>query len=140
MVNITETKHSFEDLLPGARNAVHTWLNVQPGQHILIVADEHSRRISDAMELAAKEVDASCRRVIVEDLGPRPTTAFPDSFLNSLKGLDAAIYCVFPQPNELPSRIQFTRAIEANHINVTIIYRISEDFSLSYSFSRLFAS
>ncbi|MGM9991322.1 MAG: aminopeptidase [Candidatus Bruticola sp.] len=127
MVSINNTQHTFEDLLPGARNAVRTCLNLQKNQQIIIVADEHSRRISDAMELAAKEIGATCRRILVEDLGPRPTQGFPDSLLNSLQNVDAAIYCVFPQPNELPSRIQFTRAIEANHVKYAHMVGITED-------------
>ncbi len=126
MTDTREKKYTLEDLLPGAHNAVSTCLNVQPGQKLFILADEHSRLISDALLKSANEAGADVKRVILEDYGTRPMTDMPGEILDSLKDYEVAIYCAFPQMNELPTRIQFSRVIEANHIKLAHMVGITE--------------
>lgn len=115
-------------LLPGARNAVSVCLNVQPGQKIYILADRQSENIGKALEIAAKEAQAQCCMYIVEDYASRPTTQeYPEALIKPLYDCDAAIYCVYPQKDELPARIQFVYAVEANKVKYAHMVGITEE-------------
>lgn len=127
MISTEEKFPELKELMPGARNAIRVCLNVQPGQKVCILADEHSRRIGAALEAAAGEIGASCSKIIVEEVAERPTKKFPDSVLDALRSSDAAIYCVYPQKDELPSRIQVVYAIEEKHIKYAHMVGITEE-------------
>lgn len=126
-MSINTSTHTFADLLPGARNAIMVCLNVQPYNKVLIVADRRNQRIGNALEQAVQEVGASAHKFIIEDYGPRPTLKFPQPILQAALGCDVAIYCVYPQADELPSRMEFVHTITSHQIKYAHMVGITED-------------
>ncbi|MBQ7529128.1 aminopeptidase [bacterium] len=118
--------NKIEELLPGARNAVSVCLNVQPGQRVYILADRRGQNIGLALQQAALEAQAVPRLLIIEDYAPRPTKEYPEELLTPLKDADVCLYCAYPQKDELPARMQFVSAVDANHVKYAHMVGITE--------------
>ena len=114
-------------LVPGARNAVQVCLDVQADQNVFILTDRRTLRVGQALRDAVEEIGATCRLEIVEDHVARPAEHLPSSLMEPLASSEVAIYCVYPQKGELPSRIQLVRCIEERKIKYAHMVGVTED-------------
>src|SRR5215469_4031031 len=64
-------------LMPGAKNAVDVCLNVQPAEHVALIADQASRTVAASLEQALEECGAISTGLLLEDFGPRPMKDAP---------------------------------------------------------------
>jgi aminopeptidase len=104
------------DLLEGARNAVGTCLAIRPGECVALIADEASRDVAAALELALREADADSRPLLLESVTARPMRTPPPAALAALDDCDAGILCVQPQEGELPTRMAIVSVVERRRI------------------------
>jgi leucyl aminopeptidase (aminopeptidase T) len=104
------------DLLPGAKNAVETCLNIKPGERVALIADEPSRAVAASLAAAMENARASCTALLLEDFGPRPIKAAPVPVLEALESADVGILCMNPQPGELTARMAIVKVVERRQI------------------------
>jgi leucyl aminopeptidase (aminopeptidase T) len=97
------------DLAEGARNAVESCLGVGPADRFLLVGDEATAEIDDALEVAALATGAACLRLELERYGERPIPSLPDSIVSELRAFDPNVSAIAIRvvAGELP----FTRAL-----------------------------
>jgi leucyl aminopeptidase (aminopeptidase T) len=104
------------DLLPGAKNAVETCLNIKPGERVALIADEPSRAVAASLAAAMENAHAACTALLLEDFGPRPIKAAPVPVLGALESADVGILCMNPQPGELTARMAIVKVVERRQI------------------------
>ncbi len=102
--------------MPGAKNAVETCLNVRPGEHVALIADDASRAVAASIASALAARHAICTPLLLEDFGPRPMTAAPPAVLSALETADVGIMCMTPQLGELTARMAIVRVVERRQI------------------------
>jgi aminopeptidase len=104
------------ELMPGAKNAIETCLNVKPSEHVALIADEPSRAVAASLAAALKDRHAACTALMLEDFGPRPMKAAPPAVLDALETADVGILCMNPQPGELGARMAIVNIVERRQI------------------------
>jgi aminopeptidase len=104
------------DLLPGAKNAIETCLNVQPRERVALIADEASRAVAASLASALATRHAEFTGLLLEDFGPRPIKAAPQPILEALETADVGIMCMTPQPGELAARMAIVNVVERRQI------------------------
>jgi len=104
------------ELMSGAKNAVDVCLNVRPGEHVALIADEVSRSVAASLERALEERGATFTGLLLEDFGPRPMKGAPEAVLDALEQADAGILCMTPQPGELGARMSIVKVVERRQI------------------------
>jgi aminopeptidase len=65
----------------GISNAIRTCMNVQAEDRVLVITDEKTAEIANALISEAKSTGADSRSVKLEDLGSRPMTEVPPGLL-----------------------------------------------------------
>src|SRR5271155_5733810 len=103
------------DLMPGAKNAIETCLNVKPGEHVALIADEASRCVAASLAAALADRHAEYTGLLLEDFG-RPLKSAPAPVLEALETADVGILCMNPQPGELPARMAIVNVVERRQI------------------------
>jgi aminopeptidase len=104
------------ELMAGARNAVEVCLGVRPGEQVVVIADEVSRKVAASLEEALQERRAIFTGLLLEDLAPRPLSAAPEPVLSALEKTDVGVLCMTPQPGELGARMSIVRVVERRQI------------------------
>jgi aminopeptidase len=104
------------DLLPGARNAIGTCLDVKAGERVALIADEASQAVAASLEHALADAGASAECLLIERVAARPMTAAPAEVIEALKGADVGILCVQPREGELAARMAIVNTIERRRI------------------------
>jgi len=104
------------ELMPGAKNAVDVCLGVQPGEKVLVVADQVSRSVAASLHAAIEQCGAEFTGLLLEDFGPRPMTAAPARVLDALEQTDVGVLCMTPQPGELGARMAIVGVVERRQI------------------------
>jgi aminopeptidase len=104
------------ELMPGAWNAVETCLAVRAGERVALIADELSRVVAASLATALRERRALWKSLLIEELGPRPMSEAPAEILEALRGADAGILCMQPQPGELSMRMAIVKVVEERQI------------------------
>src|ERR1700704_2455049 len=105
-----------DELAPGAHNAVDVCLNIQPGEHIALIADEASGVVAASLAAALDQVGATWTGVLIEQVASRPLTVAPPEVLNALEHADAGILCVQPRQGELGARMAIVSVVERRGI------------------------
>jgi aminopeptidase len=115
----------MSELQPGAQNAIHICLNVQPHERVTVITDRETRPIADALVAEIGKVGAPHRLFVLEDEAPRPLTVFPPVIAAVMELSDVSIFAAQVQANELPTRMQMTdivnrrRMRHAHMVNIT---------------------
>jgi aminopeptidase len=115
----------MSELQPGAQNAIHICLNVQPHERVTVITDRETRPIADALVAEIGKVGAPHRLFVLEDEAPRPLTVFPPVIAADMELSDVSIFAAQVQANELPTRMQMTdivnrrRMRHAHMVNIT---------------------
>src|SRR6201995_1592035 len=104
------------ELMPGAKNAVETCLDVKPQEAVALIADEASRAVAAPIEAALEEREARCLPLLLEDFGPRPMKTAPALVLDALERADVGIMAMTPQPGELGARMSIVKVVERRQI------------------------
>lgn len=104
------------DLMPGAKNAVETCLNIRPGECVALIADETSRAVAASIAAALEDRHARYEGLLLESFGPRPMSAAPYDVLQALETADAGVMCMTPQPGELSARMAIVKVVERRQI------------------------
>ena len=104
------------ELLPGARNAVETCLNVQVGERVTLIADEPSREVAASLAEVLARRGARWNGILVEDLATRPVVEAPEELLRALEEAEVGILCMQPMPGELATRMEIVRVVERKQI------------------------
>jgi aminopeptidase len=102
--------------MAGAKNAVDVCLGVQPGERVVVVADEMSRSVAASLECALEERGAKFTGLLLEDFGSRPMSGAPKAVLDALEKTDVGVLCMTPQPGELTARMAIVRIVERRQI------------------------
>jgi aminopeptidase len=117
---------SFDpELTPGARNAVHVCLNIQPGEKTTVITDEASEEIAAAMEAQLSAAGLEYNTFVLEDYATRPLTEMPSEVLDDMESSQVSIFAVQAQMNELKTRMQMTDVVNrrsmrhAHMVNIT---------------------
>jgi leucyl aminopeptidase (aminopeptidase T) len=115
----------FDDLQPGAANAIRTCLNVQPHERVTVITDREIRPIAEALIAEISRVGAAYRLFVLEDEAARPLVDLPASIAADMELSDVSIFAAHVQQNELGSRMQMTdivnrrRMRHAHMVNIT---------------------
>jgi len=104
------------ELAPGARNAIHTCLRLQPEERVTIITDLETREIADALVREIESVGAEHRTFVLEDHAPRPLAYMPKEILDDLELSQVSIFAAQAHQGELPSRIAMTSVINRRRI------------------------
>lgn len=105
--------YTLEDMGPGAEVAVRICMAVQPGERVLILGDEDSSLISQALADAASPIADSVETHTLESLGHRPITEIPDRLRKSLERFQphVSFYTASSRPGELKFRMAYMPAV-----------------------------
>ena len=71
---------------------VHTALRLSANEHLVVVDDESSKAIGDAISGAAEAVGAWVRRVRLDRFSRRPIRALPELVRHALEGAQASVF------------------------------------------------
>lgn len=116
------------ELSPGARNAVHVCLRIQPVEKVTVITDEMTKEIAASLVHELEQVGAPYKAWVLEDLAPRPLTDLPREILEDMESSQVSIFAVQAQANELKSRMQMTDVVNRRRMRhahmVNINHRI----------------
>jgi len=113
------------ELSPGARNAVHVCLNIQPQEKTTVITDEASREIAAAIEAELDESGLKYQTFVLEEYADRPLLDMPQDILDDMESSQVSIFAVQAQRNELRTRMQMTDVVNrrgirhAHMVNIT---------------------
>jgi len=96
---------------PGAHNAVHVCLRIQPQEKVTLITDHACLEIAASI---AAELDTSGARYntfVLEELAPRPLVDMPKPVLDDMETSQVSIFAVVAQKNELRTRMQMTDVV-----------------------------
>ena len=103
------TKTAFDpELTPGAYNAVHTCLRIQPDDKVTLITDHACREIAASLLAELQKIGSPFRAFVLEELAPRPLLALPQEIADDMETSAVSMFAVKVQPNELKSRMQMT--------------------------------
>ena len=98
----------------GVRQAVENCLKVQVGERIVIITDEETRGIGDALKAAIEKITDQIDFFVMEDFGSRPIR-FPPEIGQAMKAADVSIYAAQGAKGELATfRQPMLATVEAN--------------------------
>lgn len=104
------------ELMPGARNAVETCLDVHSGERVALIADKPSSVVAASLAAALEDRHATLTSLLLEDFGPRPVREAPADVLAALENADVGILAMNPQPGELAARMAIVKVVERRQI------------------------
>jgi len=108
---------SFDpELSPGAHNAVHVCLRVQPSEKVTVITDEVTREIAASLVRELDGVGCPYRAWVLEELAPRPLLELPREIVDDLESSQVSIFAAQAQADELRSRIQMTDVVNRRKI------------------------
>ena len=104
------------ELMPGARNAIHVCLRLQPRERITIITDSVSREIAAALQTEVERVGSEYSLFVLEHHARRPLKFMPEPILEDLATSQVSIFAAQTQTGELGSRTQMTSVVNNYHI------------------------
>ena len=104
------------ELIPGARNAIHTCLRVKHGERVTIITDEATQEIAAALENEVEKTGAGHSVFLIEDYAARPLFDMPKAILGELAQSQVSVFCAQTQPGELGARMQMSDVVNRHHI------------------------
>jgi aminopeptidase len=98
----------------GVRQAVEVCLKVKAGEKAVIITDEQTREIGEALKAAVEAIAGPVQFFVMEDFGPRPID-FPPVMEEALKAADVSIYAAQGAKGELQTfRRHMLKTVQAN--------------------------
>lgn len=107
------TGYTLDDMRQGAEVAVQICMAVQPDERVLILGDEGSALISQALADAASATAAEVELFTLESFGLRPITTMPDGLQSVLERFqpNVSFYTASSRPGELKFRMAYMPAV-----------------------------
>jgi aminopeptidase len=99
------------ELLPGAFNAVHVCLRVQPQEKVTVITDRACEEVAASLVHELLNVRCRYQSFVLEELAPRPLVDMPQPILDDMESSDVSIFAVQAQRNELKTRMQMTDVV-----------------------------
>ncbi len=100
-----------EELRPGARNAIHACLRVQPDEKATLITDKACLPIGASLARELETIGCAWNGFVLEELAPRPLSDMPAAVLEDLETSAVSIFAVRAQENELRTRMQMTDVV-----------------------------
>lgn len=114
-------------LAPGAHNAIHTCLRLQPSERITLITDRETLGVAAALLREIEAVGSPHSLFVLEDCAPRPLThGMPQAILDDLERSQVSIFAAQAQTGELGSRIAMTRVVNRKGIRHGHMVNIDE--------------
>jgi leucyl aminopeptidase (aminopeptidase T) len=100
-------------ILPGARVAVRTCMNIQAPDRVLIITDRPTEEIGQALAQEADATGASVRLLVMEDFGPRPMLEPPAALIQAVREAQPTVsfMAVSGQPGEVAFRMALGKVL-----------------------------
>ena len=100
-------------ILPGARVAVRTCMNVQPDDRVIVISDQPTEEIGRALIQEAEAAGAATRLLLMEDFGPRPMLQAPPELVQAIRDFAPTVsfMAVQGQPGEVAFRMELGKAL-----------------------------
>jgi leucyl aminopeptidase (aminopeptidase T) len=130
--NHVELSHlAFDpEFTPGARNAVHVCLRIQPTERVCVITDLATLEIAAAIVAELEKLGAPYHGWVMEELADRPLIDLPRQILDDLERSQVSIFAVQAQRNELRSRIQMTDVVNRRRIRHAHMVNINRQIML----------
>jgi len=96
---------------PGAHNAVHVCLRIQPAEKVTLITDWACLEIAASIAAELDRLGSPYNTFVLEDLAPRPLTDMPKPVLDDMESSQVSIFAVVAQKNELRTRMQMTDVV-----------------------------
>ena len=98
----------------GVRQAVENCLKVRAGERAVIITDEQTREIGEALRAAVEQITGPVTFFVMEDFGPRPID-YPTPIEEALQAADVSIYAAQGAKGELQTfRRHMVKTVEAS--------------------------
>jgi len=98
----------------GVKQAVKNCLKVQKDDRAVIITDQETLDIGNALKAAVEKITGPARFFVMEDFGPRPIP-FPQTIADAIKTASVSIYAAQGAKGELQTfRQPMLKAIDAN--------------------------
>ncbi|UCD52661.1 MAG: aminopeptidase [Phycisphaerales bacterium] len=98
----------------GVRQAVENCLRVRAGEKAVIITDEQTREIGEALRAAVEAITGPVQFFVMEDFGPRPID-YPAVVEAALQAADVSIYAAQGTKGELQTfRRHMVKTVEAS--------------------------
>lgn len=104
------------ELIPGAHNAIHCCLRLQPEERITVITDRETREIAAALVREIETVGSPWSVFVMEDYAERPLAAMPAPILEELERSQVSVFAAQAQRGELGSRIAMCDVINRRRI------------------------
>jgi aminopeptidase len=104
------------ELTPGAHNAVHACLRIQPQERVTLITDLACREIAASLAHEIEQLGAPWHAFLLEELAERPLTGMPAEILADLEQSQVSLFAVQVQRQELKSRMQMTEVVNRRRI------------------------
>ena len=113
---MTEMTYSPE-LAPGAHNAIHTCLRLQPEERITLITDRETLEIAAALAHEVEAVGSEYSLFVMEDYAPRPLAdGMPRPILEDLARSQVSLFAAQALEGELRSRIDMCDVVNRYRI------------------------
>jgi leucyl aminopeptidase (aminopeptidase T) len=98
----------------GVKQAVEVCLKVKAGEHAVIITDEETREIGEALKVAVEAITGPVQFFVMEDFGPRPID-YSSVIEEAILAADVSIYAAQGAEGELQTfRRHMIKTVEAN--------------------------
>jgi aminopeptidase len=96
---------------PGAYNAVHVCLRIQPEEKVTLITDRACLEIASSIAAELDKLGSPYRTFVLEELAERPLVDMPQPVLDDMESSQVSIFAVVAQKNELRTRMQMTDVV-----------------------------
>jgi aminopeptidase len=115
------------DYADGARNAIRTCLDVQPGEITTLITDRHTSSVAASLLRELYDVGAMPHVIILENVARRPMPRMPFEVLQHVADSTVTIGCFQPQENEIGSRRDLIDLVERQGIRYAHMVWIDDE-------------
>jgi leucyl aminopeptidase (aminopeptidase T) len=103
---------SFDpEFSPGAHNAVHVCLRIQPQEKVTLITDWACAEIAASIAAELDKLGSPYETFVLEELAERPLVDMPQAVLDDMESSQVSIFAVVAQKNELRTRMQMTDVV-----------------------------
>jgi leucyl aminopeptidase (aminopeptidase T) len=96
---------------PGAHNAVHVCLRIQPQEKVTLITDWACLEIASSIAAELDKLGSPYQTFVLEELAERPLVDMPQEVLDDMESSQVSIFAVVAQKNELRTRMQMTDVV-----------------------------
>jgi aminopeptidase len=118
------------ELTPGAHNAVHTCLRIQPSEKVTLITDNACREIAASIAHELSQLGSPFKAFVLEELAPRPLVRLPAEIAEDMETSDVSIFAVKVQRNELKSRMEMTDIVNRRRMRHAHMVNIDRQIML----------